>query len=230
MHTVIVTGASSGIGAAVAERLAEPGRRLLLQGRRRDALRRVARRVEARGAAAAVVVADLSVAREIDVVLAAAGEGEVAALVNNAGSALVKPVGEIGLDEWQASVALNLTAPFLLVRGLLPRLRAGSTIVNILSVAARQGFSGWTAYCAAKAGLDGFARALREELRERGIRVVNIYPAATDTPLWSRVPGSWERSRMLRPADVAGAVAFALGQPARVEVGEISMGDLSGRL
>lgn len=230
MRTVIVTGASGGIGAAVAVRLAEPGRRLVLHGRRTGAVEAVAEEVRLRGAEAVAVTADLTTPGGVADVVKAAGTEPLLALVNNAGSALVKPVEAVSLEEWQTSLALNLTAPFALVRGVLPLLAAGSAIVNILSVAARQGFSGWSAYCAAKFGLDGFSRALREELRPRGIRVINVYPAATDTPLWNGVSGQWARERMLQPADVADAVAFALATRPRVEVGGIELGDVSGSL
>lgn len=230
MRTVIVTGASGGIGAAIAVRLAVPGRRLVLQGRRREALDDVTVEVRRRGAEAEAVAVDLTSPQGPSKVIAAAAGEPILALVNNAGSAVVKPVEEISLEEWQASLALNLTAPFSLVREALPFLSTGSAIVNVLSVAARQAFAGWSAYCAAKSGLDGFSRALREELRPRGIRVINVYPAATDTPLWDGVSGTWARERMLRPADVAEAVAFALTSPPRVEVGGIELGDVSGAL
>ena len=81
-----------------------------------------------------------------------------------------------------------------------------------------------------KAALDGFARALREELRPKGIRVINIYPASTDTEIWDSVPGEWSRERMMRPDAVAEAVAMALAQPAEVLVEDITLGPLGGAL
>jgi len=230
VERILVTGASRGIGRAVAERLAEPGREILLHGRDTNALAEVRDEVVRRGAGARVHTADLAIAEEVLGLAAAAGGGPLHALVNNAGGAVVKPVAEISLAEWEESLAVNLTAPFLLVQALLPRLAAGGAVVNLLSIAARRPFAGWSAYCAAKAALDGFARALREEVRPRGIRVINVYPAATRTALWDTVAGSWRRDRMLAPEEVAEAVAYALSRPPGVLVETVEVGDISGPL
>ena len=230
MERIVVTGASRGIGRAIAVRLAAAGRELILHGRDADALAVTAAAVEARGATVRVVTADLTVPAEVDRLVEAAAAGAVDVLVNNAGSAVVKPLAEVGLEEWERSLALNVTAPFLLVRGLLPRLAAGSSVVNLLSVAARRGFPGWSAYCAAKFALEGFSQSLREEVRARGIRVINVYPSATDSGLWDNVAGDWPRERMLDPERVAAAVAFALEQPPSVLVESIELGHVSGAL
>jgi NADP-dependent 3-hydroxy acid dehydrogenase YdfG len=230
MSTAVITGATGGIGGAIAERLAQPGRRLVLQGRRAAPLSELAERVRLKGAEAVEVLADLTRPEDIRHVVEAAGEQPLFALINNAGTALVKPLPELGPDEWNESIAINVTAPFLLVQGLFPRLAAGSAVVNILSVAAKRGFPGWSAYCAAKFALEGFSQALREEVRPLSIRVINIYPAATDTALWNAVAGEWTRERMLQPKDVAEAVAYALSTPPRVQVEGIDLGDVAGNL
>jgi NAD(P)-dependent dehydrogenase (short-subunit alcohol dehydrogenase family) len=230
MERIVVTGASRGIGRAIAVRLASAGRELILHGRDADALAATAAAVEARGAEARVVTGDLAVPTDVDRLVDVASAGAVDVLVNNAGSAVVKPLAEVGLEEWERSLALNVTAPFLLVRGLLPRLKAGSSVVNLLSVAARRGFPGWSAYCAAKFALEGFSQSLREEVRGRGIRVINVYPSATDSGLWDGISGVWPRERMLDPERVAGAVAFALEQPPSVLVESIELGHVSGAL
>lgn len=230
MERIVVTGASRGIGRAIAVRLASAGRELVLHGRDAAALAVTAATVEARGAAVREVTGDLTVAADVDRLLDVAAADAVRVLVNNAGSAVVKPLAEVGLEEWERSLALNVTAPFLLVRGLLPRLAAGSSVVNLLSVAARRGFPGWSAYCAAKFALEGFSQSLREEVRGRGIRVINVYPSATDSGLWDGVAGEWPRERMLDPDRVAAAVAFALEQPPSVLVESIELGHVSGSL
>jgi len=230
MERILITGASRGIGRSVATALARAGRELLLQGRDPAALGDTAAAVRRAGGAAVELRHDLAEPAEVLAMCDAVGDGALHGLVNNAGVALVRPVGEIGLDAWQAALAVNLTAPFLLVARLLERMPAGAAIVNVLSVAARQGFPGWTAYCTAKAGLRGFAAALREEVRGRGIRVIDVVPAATATGLWDGVPGEWPRQRMLSPEQVAAAVRFALERPADVLVDEISLGNLGGNL
>jgi len=230
IERVLVTGASRGIGRAVALRLAEPGRELLLHGRDQRALEQVAGQVASRGASALTIAEELANPEGVARLVLACGTSRLSALVNNAGFAVVKPVEAIGIEEWERNLAVSVTAPFLLVRGLLPRLERGSSIVNVLSVAAHRGFSGWTAYCAAKSALDGFGRALREELRPRGIRVIGVYPAATDTALWDPVAGTWDRTRMIPPSEVADAIAFALERPPEVGVDTIEIGDVSGAM
>lgn len=230
MERMLITGASRGIGRAIAVRLAGPGRELLLHGRDVGALAAVAAEVEAKGAVARPVVADLRSEEGLAALVTAGSEGPLAALIHNAGIGVVKPVAKISVAEWQRGLDIMVTAPFLLTRDLLSSLGAGSSIVHVLSVAARRGFPGWGAYCAAKFALEGFSQCLREELRSQGVRVINIYPAATDSTMWEGVPGEWSRDRMLPPAEVAEAVAFALGRPKTALVEELAVGHVSGVL
>jgi NAD(P)-dependent dehydrogenase (short-subunit alcohol dehydrogenase family) len=230
MERILITGASRGIGRAIAIRLAAPGRELLLHGRDAAALAEVGRRIEEAGAKATVQLADLAVPEQVRALAAAVGNGPLHVLVNNAGGAVVGPVEAITAAEWETSLAVTVTAPFLLVQRLLPFLPPGACIVNVLSIAARRGFAGWSTYCTAKAALEGFSRSLREELRPRGVRVVNVFPAATNTKLWDSVPGTWERKRMLPPEEVAEAVAYALSRPPGVVVETVEVGDVSGPL
>ena len=228
MERILVTGSSRGIGRAIAERLAGPGRELILHGRDVSALAVVEASVVARGGSAHTVRGDLTKHETIKRLAAAVGDATLTALINNAGGAVVKPLEAISRVEWEESLGVGVTAPFLLAQSLLPRLAPGSSIVNVMSVAARRGFAGWSAYCAAKFALEGLAQALREELRGRGVRVINVYPSATDTGLWDGVPGAWPRERMIVPSEVAEAVAYALSRPAGVLVESVEVGDLSG--
>ncbi len=230
MERILITGASRGIGRAVALRLAKAGRELLLHGRDSGSLEETARQVRECGGQARTVVANLAEAPAVEALAAAAGDEALAALVHNAGVAVVKPTLELTLEEWQRSLAVNVTAPFLLSRCLVPCIPPGGTIVHVLSVAARQGFPGWAAYCASKFALEGFSQCLREELRGAGVRVVNVYPSATSTELWDGVAGRWPRERMLAPEQVAEAVAFALERPGEVLVPEIFIGHVVGTL
>jgi NAD(P)-dependent dehydrogenase (short-subunit alcohol dehydrogenase family) len=102
--------------------------------------------------------------------------------------------------------------------------------VNVLSIAAKSGFPNWSSYCMSKFALEGFSQALREELRPHGIRVINLYPAATNTEIWNNVAGDWPREKMMLPAEIGDAVAFALSRPAEVAVENIDLLNLTGRL
>jgi 3-oxoacyl-[acyl-carrier protein] reductase len=102
--------------------------------------------------------------------------------------------------------------------------------VNILSIAARSGFPNWSAYCMSKFALEGFSQCVREELRDRKIRVINVYPAATDTNIWNDIEGNWPRGKMISPEDVASAVAYALSRPTDVALENITLSSLSGNI
>ncbi|MEW6337232.1 MAG: SDR family oxidoreductase [Acidobacteriota bacterium] len=230
MALVIVTGASRGIGRAIALRLSRPSREMVLVGRDAAALESVAADARSRSAQALVAPADLTDAAAVAALAGALPAGPIEAVVHNAGVAVVKPIGDVSPEEFGRSLATMVTAPFLLTRALLPRLEKGASLVHVLSIAARRGFPGWSAYCAAKFGLEGLSQSLREELRPRGVRVINVYPAATATALWDGVTGEWPRDRMLDPAEVAEAVAYALDRPSGVAVETIEVGDVSGAL
>jgi NAD(P)-dependent dehydrogenase (short-subunit alcohol dehydrogenase family) len=150
--------------------------------------------------------------------------------VNNAGVAVVKPFTEITTIEWEQTVGVNITAPFMLTQHFAPRMPPGSSVVNILSVAAKSAFANWSAYCMSKFALEGFSRCVREELRDRKIRVINLYPAATDTDIWSQLGGQWPRERMMNATQVADAVAFALARPTDTLVENITLSSLVGNL
>src|SRR5439155_24790021 len=135
----------------------------------------------------------------------------------------VKPFCEITAIEWEQTLGVNITAPFVLIQHFAPEMPPGSSIVNILPIAAQTGFANWSAHCMSKFALDGFAQCVREELRDRKIRMINVYPTATDTNIWTHVEGEWPRHKMISPEDVDSAVAYALYRPAEVTMEHISI-------
>lgn len=118
----------------------------------------------------------------------------------------------------------------MLMQHFAPNMPPGSSIVNILSIAAKTGFANWSAYCMSKFALEGLSQCVREELRDHKIRMINIYPAATDTNIWTNIEGTWPRHKMISPADVASAAAYALSRPADVTLENISISSLAGNL
>jgi short-subunit dehydrogenase len=230
MKRYLITGASRGIGRAIAEKLAGENVELLLHGRDTVALSHTCKAVEPECARVTMLIHDLATARGVSDLIAEVGREPIELLVNNAGIAVVKPFTEITLIEWEQTVGVNITAPFLLTQRFAPRMPPGSSIVNILSVAAKTAFPNWSAYCMSKFGLEGFSRSVREELRDRKIRVINVYPAATDTDIWNQVEGEWPRERMMNAAHVADAVAFALSRPTDTLIEDISLSSLAGNL
>jgi len=230
MRRYLITGASRGIGQAIAVKLAEKGKLLLLHGRNKAALQKTYQLVRTKGGEAQIFIADLSSVNGVEKLLQQVGQKPIQVLVNNAGVAYVKPFSKITLSEWQENLAVNLSAPFLLIQKLLPQMKKGSTIVNILSVAAKQGFRNWSSYCATKFALEGLSQCLREEVKPKGIRVVNIYPRATRTNLWKQVPGKWLEEKMMEPEEVAEAVHYAITRPLHIQVDKIELGNVAGNL
>ncbi|PJZ55410.1 SDR family oxidoreductase [Leptospira barantonii] len=115
------------------------------------------------------------------------------------GSGLFKPVEQIALEEWNAHFVLNLNSLFLLTKEILPLLKAGSFLCYLSSTAGYQGFPDSTAYCASRHAIAGFAKALREELKSKGIRVITVYPGAVYTDIWKGREG-FEQDDMI-PVD-----------------------------
>ena len=230
MKRILITGASRGIGRAIAEAIAGEGTTLLLHGRDKAALAETSRAAEGKGATTVPLTYDLRDRSQIEQLAAEINTEPLDVVVHNAGIAVVKPYDEITTEEWLDTLAINVTAPFLLTQKLAGRIPRGGSIVNILSPAAKTGFPGWSSYCMSKFALEGFSQSLREELRPRGVRVINIYPAATDTDIWSGVEGEWPREKMIAPADVAASVAYALAQPKDVVVENIRVGNVAGTL
>jgi NAD(P)-dependent dehydrogenase (short-subunit alcohol dehydrogenase family) len=230
MKRYLVTGASRGIGRAIAEKLAAPDVALLLHGRDAIALADTCHAVKSNCAAVTSLVHDLATSEGIGNLIAQVGDAPLDLLVNNAGIAIVKPLAEITDVEWNRTLGVNVIAPFLLTQRFGPRMPPGSSIVNILSIAAKTGFPNWSAYCMSKFALEGFSQSVREELRDRKIRVINIYPAATDTDIWNAIEGDWPRRKMISAEQVGSAVAYALSRPADVAVENITVSNTSGNL
>ena len=210
----IVTGASSGIGLAVARRLAREEVRLCLVARSMEKLQAVALELGQAGEKPLVAAAD--VANEEQVRRAVEGAlsrfGAVDVLVNSAGTTYFTPMADTTQEQWDQVIDSNLKGVFLSCKYVVPHmlLRGSGDIVNVASIAAHQGFENSTAYCAAKHGVLGFSRALALEVRKRGLRVITVSPGSVDTPLWDPMEYSPDRSKMLRAEDVAESVVAAL--------------------
>jgi len=230
MKRYLITGASRGIGRAIAEKLAANDVQLLLHGRDTVALAEVCDSINDRCARVVRLIHDLAVPSGISDLIDQVGKNPLDLLVNNAGIAIVKPFCEITSIEWEQTVGVNITAPFLLMQHFAPHMPPGSSIVNILSIAAKTGFANWSAYCMSKFALEGCSQCVREELRDRRIRMINVYPAATDTHIWSQIEGKWPRHKMISPEEVASAVAYAVSRPANVALENITISSLAGNL
>ena len=218
-RSALVTGASRGIGRAVATVLAAAGARLTLLARDATQLEALAADLHAKA-----IRCDVGKGSDVERALAEIGESPDI-VVNNAGLFQPLPIEATTEDAFELALAVNLMAPFRLVRALLPsmRERGRGDIVSIGSIADHTAFPGNAAYGASKHGLRALHDVLRMELRGTGVRVTLVSPGPVDTSLWDEIDpdsrdGFTPRARMLSPNAVAAAVLYAVSQPPEVDV------------
>jgi NAD(P)-dependent dehydrogenase (short-subunit alcohol dehydrogenase family) len=223
MKTHVLTGATSGIGAALARALAERGDRLVLLARG-DAS---AAALAADFPKALVLLADLAdpgtlngLGRQVD--------GPVDSLLHVAGVVELAPVSRLRLHDWEEQLAVNLTSPAVLTREFLPHLREGRGIaVFVNSSAGLAASADWSAYAASKFGLRAFADALRAEEVEHGVRVTTIYPSRTATPMQEKVHEqegrTYDASRWISPETVVSTVLHVLDLPVDATIPDVTV-------
>ena len=227
--TVLITGASSGIGAATALALASTWD-VVLVARRRERLQSIAERITAVGGKAWVIAADLTVPSEPQRVMAQAVTlaGGLDALVNNAGMFTTATVATVTAEHIAALWQLNVQVPMVLSAAAIPHLAAsGGAIINVSSAAVDATFAGCAVYTATKSALETWSRIAREELRSKHIRVGVIAPGATDTEVWP-ANSSFDRSRMCRADDVAQAIRLMLETPAQSSIDRLTVTPAAG--
>lgn len=233
-RVALVTGASSGIGAATARALAAAGADVAITARRGDRLDQLAPSLEKEGVRVLKIVADLS--KEDDnkriVVETEKQFGRLDILVNNAGVMLLSPVHNTDPADWRKMLELNVLALMVSSQAALPgmRKRGGGDIVNIASTAGRIASPGGAGYSASKFGVVAFSEALRKEVYKDKIRVCVIEPGLVATELRDHIPdadtkktiNAWAESiRQLQPEDIANAVVYCVSQPSHVTVNEM---------
>jgi NAD(P)-dependent dehydrogenase (short-subunit alcohol dehydrogenase family) len=233
--TALVTGASRGIGAAIAHRLAADGHAVLLAARKREALDKVAASVVEDGGVALAVATDITdpgaIDELVDTTRAFIGPGgQLDVLVNNAGVLPHATRAErMSLDDWHTTVTLNVTSPWYLATRAHPLMRAGAVVVNISSSAAFYPSVGLSAYNASKAALNMVTRSLALEWARDGIRVVAVAPGKVDTDLVAPIMQWVERTdqapnvlgRIGRPEEVADLIAYLVSDRATYMTGSI---------
>jgi len=214
--TALVTGASKGIGKAIAIAFGEAGANVVATGRNQGEIADVTATISARGSDALGVTADLGVESEIDHLVDAATQefGRVDILVNNAGIIQQRiPIAELDPQLWRDILNVNLTGAFLITQKLLPGMieRRSGKIINISSIGGRKGGYGRGAYRVTKAGLISFTETLAAEVYEHGIMVNAICPAGTDTEGFRQVfntAGRSENPQLMDPKEIAEVALF----------------------
>jgi NAD(P)-dependent dehydrogenase (short-subunit alcohol dehydrogenase family) len=218
-RAAIVTGASSGIGYAIAGVLVQEGFGLTLAARRPEKLAEAAARLRAEtGAEIQDVAANVADEEQIRAVVEAHRErfGRCDVLVNNAGIGIGAPVGEIVTKRLDTQLDVNLRSMILFYREALDLLQAAAAehrnalVVNTASVAGKRGEAWLSVYSAAKFGMIGFTQAMNKELAGRGIKSTALAPAFVDTAMTEFIKGQVSADEMIRPQDIAESVRFLL--------------------
>jgi short-subunit dehydrogenase len=221
MTTHVLTGATSGIGRVLAERLRDRGDRLVLLVRDADRIDQL----HPDFPSAVFVESDLSRPDSLRG-LGRLVSGPVDSLLHVAGVVELGPVAELDLAAWQRQLSVNLTAPAVLTHELLPQLReARGTVVLVNSSAGLSAGATWSAYAASKFGLRAFADALRAEEAEHGIRVTSVYPGRTATPMQEKVHAQegreYDPSGWIAPGTVADSILHVLDLPPGASLPEL---------
>jgi len=239
-RVAIVTGATSGIGAATAERIAAEGARVALLARREERLRALADRISSEGGTAIALAADVS---DKDALASAAERvardlGTVDLLVNNAGVMLPGEITTQPVAEWQRMIDTNLIGALNAIRALLPGLigtaEAGrpADLINVSSIGGKLVFPRYAVYGATKAALTQLTAMLRAELAPRGVRVTDLQPGLTGSELAGNVTDPESRAGLedmfksmqaLRASDVADLIVYVASRPAHVNISTLDL-------
>lgn len=232
----LITGASSGIGKETALAFAQTGIDVAVVSRSIEKLQTVCQAAKHAGVEAKAYPLDLScvslVKEKIQEI--ASDFGDIDILVNCAGIGYTGTLSETSLSDWEMVLDLNLTSVFQCIMGILPGMRARGTgtIINVASIAGKQAFSGWGAYCVSKAGLIALSQTLGQEERAHGIRVTAICPGSVNTELWDTktVNANFDRSKMLTPEIVAQSILHTALLPHQAVIDELILMPSAGVL
>ena len=220
-QVALVTGATRGIGLALARALAYESCHLILTARNESALARVSRKLASQKIRILAYPCDVRDPHSVDSLFRATRQQfrRLDILINNAGIAHPNlPIEKLPYPTWKDVLETNLTGMFLVTQAALAIMKRGGTIVNNLSIAATRVFPGSAGYNASKHGALGLTNTLREELRPKGIRVIALLPGATNTDIWNTLWAQAPRKKMMTPETIAGAVVQSLLLPANATV------------
>jgi hypothetical protein len=216
--TVVITGASSGIGRATALEFAERGAKLVIAARRGEPLDEVARLCRERGAECTAVVADVSKREDCQRLMDSAGGVDI--LVNNAGFAVFDAIENANPDDLEEMMQTNYFGAVWCTQAALPGMlaRGEGVIVNLASIAGLMGYARMGGYCATKFAMIGFSEALRDEVIGRGVRVAMVCPGTTETNFFikaerGKMPGASRLILGVKPERVAKAIRAAAEDP-----------------
>lgn len=228
-----ITGASSGIGKATAKEFARTGSKVFVSSRRVTELERLNKELNDDNLSVDIYPCNVASQTNVDQTFKKiSSESKIDCLINNAGITSFKFAEENSIQEINDIINTNLLGAIYSIKAVLPHFieNGGGTIINILSIVVKKVFTRSTAYAASKAGLLAYTDSLREEVRKHNIRVINIIPGATETPMWSQEMRKEKSEFMLTSEDVARAVVSAYLQKDNLVTEEITLRPITGDL
>lgn len=233
-RVAIITGASSGIGAATARKLAAEGIAVSLAARRRERLEALSKEIEESGGECLIVETDVTVRAQVEALVEETVNtfGRVDILINNAGVMLLSYMRNAHIDEWEKMIDVNLKGPLFGIGAVMPIMREQGSghIINVSSMAGRRVFPSGAVYCGTKFGLHAITEGLRSELgHKNNIRATIIAPGVVATELTHHITDEDVNKRVeamqsmdsLTSEDIANAIHYAIEQPAHVNVSEV---------
>lgn len=229
---VWVTGASTGIGKAIAEKFSREGCIVIVTARRKSRLAKIAAEIKFAGREAAAFVCNVTSERSVFLTAKRIREkyGTIDVLINNAGATVFKSFTDTKTTDYNNVVDTNLKGPFLCMKAVVPQMikRRNGVIINILSVAANTAFENSSVYAASKAGLHAMASCLRTEVRRFNIKITNIFPGAVETAMWESKARQRYRKRMMTPEDIAEVTFDSYHKPGRVLIEDVYVRPIKG--
>lgn len=230
-----VTGASSGIGKETAKEFARIGCKVYASSRKTNLIELANKELLAEGCNNLLEIIPCNVASDTNVDTAIKkilANHKIDCLVNNAGITSFKQALDNSLNEIKDIINTNLLGAIYTMKGILPSMieNGGGTIINIISVVVKKIFTNSSAYSASKAGLLAYTNVLREELRDKNIKIVNILPGATDTNIWPDKTREKYKNKMMRPEDIARIIVSIYLQAPNIVTEEITLRPITGDL
>lgn len=228
-----ITGASSGIGKSTAIEFAKIGAKVFASARRISELERINTELESDKLSVEIFPCNVASQSNVDqTVKKILANGKIDCLINNAGIASFKLAEDNSINEINDVINTNLLGSIYTIKAVLPQMIAngGGTIINILSVVTKKTFTKSSAYAASKMGLLGYTNSLREEVRKYNIKVINIIPGATETPIWSKEIRNQHSERMMSSEEIARVLVWAFLQKDNVVSEEIVIRPIEGDL
>ncbi|HAB53662.1 MAG TPA: short-chain dehydrogenase [Ignavibacteriales bacterium] len=228
-----ITGASSGIGKAAAKEFARTGSKVFVSSRRKSELERLNTELNNENLSVEIFPCNIASSSNVNQttkkILAI---NNIDCIINNAGITSFKLAEENSINEIDDIISTNLLGPIYSIKSVLPSMikQGGGTIINILSVVTKKVFSQSSAYSASKHGLIGYTNSLREEVRKHNVRIINVIPGATQTPMWNSEVREKYGDRMMTPEEIAQVIVWLYLQKGNLVTEEIVLRPILGDL